>query len=153
MEGRSPGEAVVPGTERNARKGARFVYLAAIVAHVALGSFLAAYALTLSAESLEILAAESLVILMLVLTLVYMHNFGWVRRGPAGTRAGPVGVSRGYLLLLMWAVLGFLAVLVSLGSALSPSDFVDFLLAWWALAAFFFAVFAVWRRQTPIRWS
>ncbi len=142
------------GTPGGPRARIPAVYVAiAIGAHIAFGSLLAAYAATTPTGTLGILGVLALVFLMLAVTLAYMYNFGRTRPGPPRVRSGPVGIGRGYLPFLMWAVLGFLAILLTLGQGVSPDEFVDFLLAWWGLVAFFVAAVLVWRRQNPPRWA
>src|SRR5207245_8886859 len=103
------------------RRGKHAVYLlAAVSAHVTLGSALAAYSLTLSKAALEILAAETLVFLMLLVTLSYLRNASEEHAVPI--QAGFAAVSRGYLIFLMWAGLGYGAVLLSVVRVFSVSD-------------------------------
>jgi len=125
-------------------KHARYL-LAAVSAHVTLGSALAAYALTLSKAALEILAAETLVFLMLLVTLSYVRNASEQHAVPI--QGGSAAVSRGYLIFLMWAGLGYLAVLLSVGPAFSASAFIVFLFGFWALVAIFLVALVLWRRQ------
>ncbi len=127
--------------------------LLAVAGHVAFGTLLLAYAITLPPGTLGLLAAQSIVFLMLALTLAYLYTFGRTRPGPPRARSGPLGIGRVYLLFLMWLVLGFLAILLALGPELAPDVFVYFLLAWFALVAFYVASVAVWRRQNPPRWA
>src|SRR5438445_8694519 len=62
-------------------------------------------------------------------------------------QGGFAAVSRGYLIFLMWAGLGYLAVLLSVGPAFSASEFIVFLFGFWALVAIFLVALVLWRRQ------
>src|SRR5439155_1264917 len=81
-----------------------------------LWGFLGGAGLRLSTGALAILAAEVLVLVMLVVTLTYVP-FSTGINGHARNRIA--GVGRSQLLLISWGLVGYLAFLVAVGSALS----------------------------------
>lgn len=127
-------------------KGKHAAYIvAAILTHVALGGALTAIALTLPLDELGLLAASAMLVMSLFLTAVYLHNFGTERVG--SVRAGPVGLTRGYMIFLMWMVFGYLALLFALGSTLGPSTFIVGLVVFWIMVIGFFVASIIWTRQ------
>ncbi len=115
------------------------------MAHAILGGALTTIALTLPLDELGLLVATVVLFISAFLTAVYLHNFGTERVG--GVRAGPVGLARGYMLFLMWVVLGYLALLFALASALGPSTFVAGIVVFWIMVVAFFVAAITWARQ------
>lgn len=125
--------------------------LVAVLVHIVLVAAIGAIALTLPTDGLAILAAGMIVLIMTFLTVVYLHNFG--AEPVEMMREGSIGLTRAYLLFVSWATLGYLAIIVALGSELQPSGFLLALLGFFALFAIFLSLVVVWRRQNPPRWT
>ena len=122
----------------------REILIASILLHIVFIGGIAAFGVTLSVESLGLFAAAAIVFVMLLISLAYFR-FG---REPAERmREGPVGLSRGYMLFVSWALLGYLAVVLVVGSKLPPSDFILALLGFYALFVVFVFLILVWGRQ------
>src|SRR5207244_1288300 len=114
--------------------------------HTAYGAFLAELGLRLSTGALGILAAEVLVLVMLVVTLAYVR-FSEGINGHARNRIA--GVGRSQLLLISWGLFGYLAFLVAVGSALSPPALAESTLGFFAILFILAAAFLRSRRWNP----
>ena len=122
----------------------RKILIASVFLHVLFIGGIAAIGVTLSVESLGLLAAAAIVFVMLLVSFAYFR-FG---REPAERmREGPVALSRGYMLFVSWALLGYLTVILVVGSKLPPSDFILALLGFYALFVVFVFLILVWGRQ------
>ena len=114
--------------------------------HTVYGAFLAELGLRLSTGALAILAAEVLVLVMLVVTLAYVR-FSTGINGHARNRIA--GVGRSQLLLISWGLFGYLAFLVAVGSALSPPALAESTLGFFAILFILAAAFLRSRRWNP----
>jgi len=114
--------------------------------HTVYGAFLAELGLRLSTGALGILAAEVLVLVMLVVTLAYVRFMKGIN-GHARNRIA--GVGRSQLLLISWGLFGYLAFLVAVGSALSPPVLAESTLGFFAILFILAAAFLRSRRWNP----
>src|SRR2546427_330886 len=119
---------------------------AATFAHTVYGAFLAELGLRLSTGVLGILAAEVLVLVMLVVTLAYLR-FSKGTNGHARNRIA--GAGRSQLPLISWGLFGYLAFLVAVGSALSPPALAESTLGFFAILFILAAAFLRSRRWNP----
>jgi len=116
-----------------------------VLGHALVGSLLAWLAVAFSSDAALILAAETLIVVMLVITLGYVRIS---RKDLAGHTDRRVEAGRTQLLLISWGLFGYLAFLLSVGTALQPSTLAVNTLAFFAVFFVFAAAFLRWRRQT-----
>src|SRR6058998_2718735 len=114
--------------------------------HTVYGAFLAELGLRLSTGALGILAAEVLVLVMLVITLAYARFSKGIN---AHARNRIAGVGRSQLLVISWGLFGYLAFLIAVGTALSPPAIGESTLAFFAILFILAAAFLRSRRWNP----
>jgi hypothetical protein len=115
-----------------------------VLTHGLFGSVLAWLAVALSSDAARILAAEILVVVMLVVTLGYVRIS---REDLAGHTDRRVEAGRTQLLLISWGLFGYLAFLLSVGTAMQPPTLAMETLAFFTVFFVFAAAFLRWRRQ------
>jgi len=115
-------------------------------AHTVYGAFLAELGLRLSTGALGILAAEVLVLVMLVGTLAYVRLSKGIN-GRARNRIVALGSSQ--LLLISWGLFGYLAFLVGVGIGLSPPALAASTMGFFAILFILAAAFLRSRKWNP----
>ena len=115
-----------------------------LLAHALFGWSLASLAVAVSADAIRILAAEILVVVMLLVTLTYERLS---RKNPGEPRESRVEAGRDQLLLISWGLFGYLALLVSLGGDVPRSLVAVFSLAFYGVFVVFAGIFLRWRKN------
>ena len=98
--------------------------------------------------SLEVFAAGVLVFVMFLLTLAYLR-FG--RPADERERGGPKGFSRRFMRCVSSVVLGYLAVLLVVGSRLTGDVLVAAVAGFFVLYVAFMGLIVIWGRQRRAR--
>ena len=143
---RAEGWPIIAGEIREVRDPRGLA--AVVLAHALFGSVLAWFAVALSTDAVRVLAAETLVVLMLAITLAYARL---PMEDPDQPGAHRIQAGRDQLLLISWGLFGYMAFLVSVGTALSPPILAAVSFAFFTAFFILAASFLRWRRGSRSR--
>src|SRR5439155_346957 len=105
-----------------------------IVLHLVLAGVLVDAGIRWSVGTLSIVAGLTFLLIFLMIALSYLRNFG--SKSVDFVRSGPMGLDRPHVLFVGMTTVGYLVLLLVLGSALGPGTFLWFFFVFWILFAF-----------------
>ena len=116
-----------------------------IVLHLVLAGVLVDAGIRWSVGTLSIVAGLTFLLIFLMIALSYLRNFG--SKSVDFVRSGPMGLDRPHVLFVGMTTVGYLVLLLVLGSALGPGTFLWFFFGFWILFALFLVVLVIAARN------